>query len=423
VTEISAVAGVAGLAILAFLLGERATTARLQRQIQVLRREAAHGHQRLDELRHLNQDLVARSRSSETTVEKLRRSIVEIPEIAQRLFSTRTLSEIPERALDLVHEVFEPSYSVFYRASRGDLVAVSCRGACEYGVGHRIEHDQGIVGWTALKQLTFTPEDAALESGSVKARNLATGMPQSGFSLCLPVLNDQLTIGVILIGPMGRSLPHAKEVGRTIALITSVSMTSAAVLKRQHMLAETDGLTGLLNKTSIRRRVEQLISAEDGGPPVVSIFLFDVDRFKVFNDTNGHLQGDLLLQTLSRLLSENVRDGDLAGRWGGEEFLIVMPASDRAEALRAADRIRMLIEDHAFANGESQPGGRVTVSGGVATWPTDGGEVEILFERAGQALYAAKRAGRNLVFAPSEADPVVQPDSDVLDLEVLVKDP
>jgi hypothetical protein len=86
----------------------------------------------------------------------------EMPEIAQRLSATRDLREIPDRTLDLVQETFDPSFSVFYRSSQGELVAVACRGESEFCVGHRMKRGDGVVGRAAIKQLPFTDEDAML---------------------------------------------------------------------------------------------------------------------------------------------------------------------------------------------------------------------------------------------------------------------
>jgi len=357
-----------------------------------------------EEHRHLADDLLKRNRTAEETVRRLERSLAEMPEIAQRLAVTRDLRQIPGRTLELVQEIFGSSYSVFYRRGKDQLIAAACLGESEFGVGHRVKWGEGVVGWTAVKQLPFTPEDAQHESGMVRARNLSTGLPAEGFSLCLPILNGEQTIGVILIGPTERSLPHMREIGRTIALIASVTITSAAVLKQQKLLAKTDGLTGLFNKTHVLKGIRDLIASEQGPPRVVSVFLFDIDHFKQYNDSNGHLPGDELLKSLSTFLNDSIRGEEFLGRYGGEEFLLVMPNAGKRDALRAAERIRELIEKNDFPFQENQPGGNLTVSGGVATWPNDGDELDKLIGCADEALYQAKRGGRNRVCAYSPSD-------------------
>jgi diguanylate cyclase (GGDEF)-like protein len=388
-----------GVLIGAFVAGARLMATSRNRREGELMVSVARLKERLEEQRISGSQVQQRCRNAEEQVSKLQRSIVEMPEIAQRLSATRDLREIPDRTLDLVQETFDPSFSVFYRSSQGELVAVSCRGESEFSVGHRMKRGDGVVGWAAIKQLPFTDEDAMLESSVVRERNLSKGFPQLGFAACLPIVSGEDTIGVILIGPSRRNLPHLREIGRTIALIASVSITSAIVLKEQKMLAKTDGLTGLLNRTHLLRRVRDMIASDSGSRQRISLFLFDLDHFKHYNDTNGHLPGDELLQSLSELLREQVREGELLGRYGGEEFLLVMPRTDKVEALRAAQRVRALIADHVFPFEHKQPGGNVTISGGVATWPLDSSDLESLIRCADEALYQAKHQGRDRVLA------------------------
>ena len=398
VTSLELIGYLVIVTVLAGALGYRLAAASRAARIQKLQQALSRAEQTVQQQRRTAEELCARVESTESRCRQLERAIVEIPEVAQRLSATRDLRQIPEKALELVHEVFQPRYSVFYRAGRDGLVAAAVRGTSEFAVGHRIKTGEGVVGWTAVKQLPYTPEDMRFESGVVRGLHLANGAPEQGFSLCLPVTNGSRTLGVILIGPCERAIPHWREIGRTIALITSVVITSATVLKEQKLLAKTDGLTGLMNRMHLLHRVHELLAA-DPGPRSVGFFLFDIDHFKQYNDTNGHLPGDELLKSLSQILRENIREDELVGRYGGEEFIMVMPNVDREGALLAAERIRGLIAGTPFEHADKQPSGRVTVSGGVAVWPMDGDDVETLLRQADDALYAAKHAGRNRVCA------------------------
>jgi diguanylate cyclase (GGDEF)-like protein len=355
--------------------------------------------ERLREQQRLLEDLRERSHRAEDLARRLQRSIVVIPEVAQRLSGATRLREIPERALEFVEEIFEPDYAVFYASSRGKLVAVAARGACEFELGHRLDLGDGIVGWTAVKQIALTRDDAESESGLVKANHLSRCLPKRGFALSLPIVNGERTLGVILIGPLRRDVPNAREIGRTIALVTAVSIAGASVLKQQQTLAQTDGLTGLLNKRHVLSHVRTLMARGEGAVAEGALFLFDIDHFKRYNDTHGHLPGDELLKAMSALLREHVREGEVLARYGGEEFLLVMPGVPKTQALHAAERFRELIAAHSFALGETQALTRVTVSGGVASWPTDGTDLESVLRCADEALYQAKRSGRNRVVA------------------------
>lgn len=342
----------------------------------------------------------------------LRRTIVYIPEIAQRLAGTLEVSQIPGAALDLVEEILDPEYAVFYRVSRGQAVAVECRGVCEFAVGHRIDIGSGLVGWTAERQMAFTEEDAERESGLVRSQHLSKCYPADGFAICIPLVIRDITLGVILVGRLRRSRPQLRELTHTIALIASVSIESASMFKKQQTLAKFDGLTGILNKTNILRRAKACIARRDGGraKDTLSLFMMDIDHFKQFNDTKGHLCGDELLKDMSKLLDGHLRDGESIGRFGGEEFLFLMPGTTKSEALNAADRFRALVEKCEFEGGQGQPAARVTISGGVATWPMDGEDIETVLSRADEALYEAKRSGRNRVTA--YAPPMLGSNSD-----------
>lgn len=158
-------------------------------------------------------------------------------------------------------------------------------------------------------------------------------------------------------------------------------------------LSRTDFLTGLSNRIAVVRDMEhEIINSRRYGHPL-SVLMIDIDHFKRINDSYGHGEGDEVLRRLSRLMRETLRAGDNVGRWGGEEFLAVLPNTPLASAIAAAEKLRKNIE-------ESVPRGRgaVTVSIGVAEYQA-GDEIEKLVARADAALYEAKAKGRNRVAA------------------------
>ncbi len=167
--------------------------------------------------------------------------------------------------------------------------------------------------------------------------------------------------------------------------------------RRLEALAVTDGLTGLFN----RRRFEEVLDlevrrAQRMGTPLC-LLMMDVDHFKVYNDTHGHPAGDEVLRTLARLLRERVRATDIACRYGGEEFAVILPGTSRSDGLTLANELRLIVETHPFEHEEMQPGGRLTISIGVAVYPEDASDEVALLRAADQALYRAKQNGRNQV--------------------------
>jgi diguanylate cyclase (GGDEF)-like protein len=167
--------------------------------------------------------------------------------------------------------------------------------------------------------------------------------------------------------------------------------------KRLEQESTIDGLTGLSN----RRRLDVFLAKEFElarlGGATMSVLIADVDHFKKVNDTYGHAAGDAVLRSVSACLKSCLRDGDLIGRYGGEEFLAVLPRTDAAAAREVAESIRERVSrgPHPLADGRNLP---VTISLGVATFgPGSFPSSKELCESADQALYAAKRAGRNRV--------------------------
>lgn len=377
------------VAVLAFVLGASGSARRLRNEVARLRADKRELEATSERNRITADELRDRLDEAHQGSAKLESSLLELPEIAQRLAATRNLREIPAAALDLIGEIFVPQYSVFYKMAQGGLVAVATRGDTPKPIGHRMAVSDGVVGWAARRQMPVSRYDV----GEIALDDASDDAP--GFTLALPVVNGRRTLGVILIGPTERDLPRAREVGRTIALITAVTIASTMVLREQAKLAKTDGLTGLTNRAHLLKTIEKMVSARS--VPRLSLFLFDVDHFKHYNDTNGHLAGDDLLRGLAKLLRDSVRDGEMIGRYGGEEFLMVMPGVVGDDALKAADRIRRVIAEHVFEHEQSQPLGDVTISGGVATWPIHGMTASEVLQHADEALYLAKEGGRNEV--------------------------
>jgi two-component system, cell cycle response regulator len=165
-------------------------------------------------------------------------------------------------------------------------------------------------------------------------------------------------------------------------------------------MSRTDALTGLPNRREMQERLTAVASGARRHHQQSAVLMVDVDHFKSVNDTRGHEAGDLVLQAVANRLSAACRTEDSAGRWGGEEFLVIAPMSDLAGGARLGERIRSGVADAPVpvADGADID---VTVSVGVAA--SEGGE-DILAE-ADAALYAAKRAGRNRVVAAGDADP------------------
>jgi len=161
----------------------------------------------------------------------------------------------------------------------------------------------------------------------------------------------------------------------------------------------TDPLTTLSNRKFFDNAIERLIKNSAATNEPLSVILTDIDHFKKFNDTYGHLTGDQVLRLVAVSLKHNVKGADIAARYGGEEFAVVLPNTQLAQAITVADHIRRAVQSKELmrrSTGETL--GRVTISLGVAQWRL-GDDVASILERADSCLYAAKAAGRNCVIA------------------------
>jgi two-component system cell cycle response regulator len=181
----------------------------------------------------------------------------------------------------------------------------------------------------------------------------------------------------------------AERLEQKVRRLSDVSETN----RRLADISLTDELTGLPNRRYLNRRLREELTMARRFKTPLSCVMVDVDHFKKFNDTLGHQAGDTVLQSLAKLLCTDKRDYDVVGRYGGEEFLLLLPQVDGPGALALAERLREKVEEASLApSGTPQ---RVNISLGVATFNGDDLNEEDLIRQADEALYEAKAAGRN----------------------------
>ena len=203
-----------------------------------------------------------------------------------------------------------------------------------------------------------------------------------------------------IMSVVGRAAEQIELTAKNIYLIDKLKKGNEELEKLNNIFKELsirDGLTGLYNH---RRFQEALALETERGQRyqrTFSLIFFDVDNFKKYNDTRGHLEGDRLLQTLARLVNQRIRKNDLVARYGGEEFIILLQETAAPQALQLAEDIRIMIAEYPFPGRESMPGGKVTVSIGVANFPDDGKDGPSLVNIADRKQYQAKHSGRNRV--------------------------
>ncbi len=203
--------------------------------------------------------------------------------------------------------------------------------------------------------------------------------------------------GLIVVANKPRWLTH--EDARLLSVFanhTSIAVANLSFYQEIQQLAVRDGLTGLHNYRYFRQQIERIVqqSRRYGSP--LSMLMIDLDNFKTYNDSYGHLKGDMILKEVAVLLLTHTRASDLVTRYGGEEFAVLLPETGEEHAHSVGDKIRQVIEEHPFALAVGELPKSLTISVGVAS-SSGAPSADALIQRADEALYRAKETGKNRV--------------------------
>jgi diguanylate cyclase (GGDEF)-like protein len=389
-------------AIFGFLLGRQGIAA-ARRTAQSLTDDVT----RLENLCREQTRVASKMRNEQLSLTNVSRFL---PDLARELNNSNIdISDIQKHILDLAEKVFEPRQMLLFLVrAPGDEVAdvqeVSLRD--HRGLGEvpasagRIRIGEGKIGWVAENQVEMSAEDW-LNLSRTDGQTIADNHPAFRLSLVGPLVHrgeDRgYLIGVLCIGDPSIRPKDEKLVLQMITNLGSIAYRNIRNVKTLKAQANHDGLTGLVNKRHFMKSLGMLIHGATVRAQKLAVFMFDIDHFKRYNDSNGHQAGDEILRGVAEVLHRNLRPEDLAGRYGGEEFIVAMPMADEAQAVQASERIREAIASHPFAHRETQPDGLLSISGGIAVFPVDGENSTDLIRQADQGLYQAKAAGRNRV--------------------------
>jgi diguanylate cyclase (GGDEF)-like protein len=205
--------------------------------------------------------------------------------------------------------------------------------------------------------------------------------------------------GLLVVANKPRWLTHEDSRLLTVfANHTSIAVANLSFYQEIQQLAVRDGLTGLYNYRYFRQQIERTVQqARRYGSPV-SLLMIDLDNFKSYNDSYGHLKGDMILKEVSGLLLVHTRASDLVARYGGEEFVVLLPEINEEHAHNVGEKIRQVIEEHPFALAAGELPKSLTISVGVASSPGEW-SADALIQKADEALYRAKSLGKNRVVA------------------------
>jgi len=340
-----------------------------------------------EELKRTNTELVARN--EEVTART--RSIDLLGRVAYRLPGCSNIREFASLVESFVPQLFPNIPGALYTFSDSRTVLTE--------VAHWGEPKGGA--------LEFSPQNCwglrrgqAHEIANVSADVVCEHVKRDavlGYR-CLPLVAQSETVGLLYLERTNESVPWAIEAQDLRVLAETLALALVNLRLRETLREQSirDPLTGLFNRRFLQEALELLQARAERSDLSIGAIMIDIDHFKDFNDEYGHDAGDVALKCLSELMPHHVRASDLICRFGGEEFLIVMPGATMERATQCAEDLRQAAADmHLVHNGVALK--RFTISLGVALIPDHASDVKNLLEAADQALYVAKNGGRNRV--------------------------
>jgi diguanylate cyclase (GGDEF)-like protein/excisionase family DNA binding protein len=309
--------------------------------------------------------------------------------VNEQLLSTLDPTGVLELIADSLKTVVSYDSLTIYRVDREHGLrrpVISRDRFAELILGYDAPLGTGLTGWAVDNREPVLANDAHMDPRSIQI----PGTPFEPESMVIvPLMGDGEVLGTLNIGRMGGPESHYSqnefELTKLFAAQAAIALRNAEAHDEVKIQAERDALTGLRNHGAFQRELQAFL---DAPARAVSVLMMDLDRFKGYNDRNGHPAGDELLVAVSRAIETCIRQGDRAYRYGGDEFAVILPDVGRSIAEEVARRIRAAVEAIPDASG----GPHVTISVGIACFPDDASDKETLVETADQALFLAKGA-------------------------------
>ena len=315
-----------------------------------------------------------------------------INRLAGVISSSLNIQEVYDAFAGELQEVVEADYTAICLIEGNEVyfAAVSSEVGSTWHTGQKIPVAGTAVEWAFLNKRPFYERDLS------QSRRFWTGEDHAkrGIKsmLYLPLVNKGEVIGVLLVGSIK---PAAYSPEQTILLEHLASQIAAPIensrlFTKSEEIARIDGITELFNRRHFDERMKEEIDRHSRYGDILSILLIDLDNFKKYNDTYGHLAGDRLLVQAAGMIKSSTRSSDQAFRYGGDEFAVILPHSSTMDSFSVAERMREKIAEAMSARQLD-----ISVSIGVASWPGDGTTLDELCYAADMALYYAKRTGQN----------------------------
>jgi diguanylate cyclase (GGDEF)-like protein len=265
----------------------------------------------------------------------------------------------------------------------------------------RLRKDNPIVAWLEQKGTILQERSLAIvaEFQSIWEEERME-IRSAGVEMFVPILNEGKLVAIVAVSDKRDGKSYTVEDTDLLEFIgaqVAAGMVKEYSHERERQRSRTDELTGLFNRRCFAERLKEELDRHSRYNDMFSIFMIDLDNFKAYNDAHGHLAGDILLGHIGRIIKSSVRHIDQAFRYGGDEFVVLLPHTARDSAYEAADRVRKKVAEETEKKATA-----VTCSIGLASYPVDGVLSDELVGVADTALYHAKRTGGNRIFLASK---------------------
>lgn len=337
------------------------------------------------------------------TLERRNRELEVLIEIGKALTSTVDLENVLTLIMDQVGRLLKAqSWSLLLRDEKTGILTfeISVSPAAENLKGREVAAGQGIAGWVAEHGKPLVVADVRDDDRYSDQFDRASSFIAQSV-LCVPVRSKDHVLGVIELanGPNEKVFKEADlQILSTIADYAAIAIENARNFRRINELVITDDLTGLYNGRYLHTLIDEEIERVRRFGGKLSLIFIDLDFFKKINDTCGHLVGSRTLTEVGKLIKDNVRRICKSARYGGDEFVVVMPNTGKSGAMTLATKLCELFREYDFRddNGVSF---RMTASFGIATFPDDADSKDDLIRLADQAMYRVKETSRDAVLS------------------------
>jgi diguanylate cyclase (GGDEF)-like protein/PAS domain S-box-containing protein len=371
--------------------------------VVVIARDVTQQKQHQDELAQLNADMLAHG-------EELKRREAEIKQIND-LYEVLQACNSQQEAYPIIGSA---AAQLFPQASGALAISVSqthrMETAAEWGSGARMTASFLLDDCWSLRRGQM---QEVAGPGAVQTCRHFQSAPAGGY-ICLPLSVRGNLQGLLnLKSPLGESLgQRQRQLLTTLGEVIKLSLSSLKLRDALRAQAIRDSLTGLFNRNYLTETLQRELARSARHKAPLCVAMLDIDGFKTFNDTFSHHAGDVLLKALGAFLLKKLRTSDIVCRYGGDEFVLVLPDTDLSRVMEPLDRMRGEVKNlKCIYEGQVLPAASISI--GVAQWP-DGATSEELINAADKALYSAKHRGRDLVSVfcaePQDATPAA-PDS------------